>query len=156
MTIVENVACGDPLERHLGYWMRLVSNQVSSEFARALSDHAISVAEWVALNRIEGTQSLTSSVLSASMGMTRGAVSKILEKLEAKSLVIRGASPDDSRAQFLSLTREAKRLLPVLRKIANSNDARFFSTLDESERTSLLSILRKLAEIHEIRSIPVE
>jgi len=136
--------------------MRLVSNQVSGEFARALNDHGISVAEWVALNRIEGAQGLTSSVLSAQMGMTRGAVSKVLEKLESKSLLARSRSPDDNRMQFLSLRHDAGRLLPVLRRIANSNDARFFSPLDESERASLLLILRKLAEIHEIRSVPVE
>jgi len=149
-------ASGDPLERHLGYWMRRVSNQVSGDFARALSHHEISVAEWVALNQIGRTQGLTSAALSVYMGMTRGAVSKILDKLESKSLLVRSTNPDDSRVQFLSLTRDAGRLLPVLTKVANSNDARFFSALDDSERTSLLSILRKLAETHEIHSVPVE
>ena len=37
------------------------------------------------------------------MGMTRGAVSKILDKLESKALIKRSGSPDDSRVQFLSL-----------------------------------------------------
>lgn len=146
----------DPLERHLGYWMRLVSNRVSGAFARSLSQHDISTAEWVALNKIEQTPDLTSSTLSASIGMTRGAVSKILDKLESKALIRRSASPDDSRVQFLSLTRNARRLLPVLAEVANSNDDQFFSALDKSERTALRMVLQKLADIHEIRNVPVE
>jgi DNA-binding MarR family transcriptional regulator len=147
---------GDPLERHLGYWMRLVSNQVSDAFARSLSQHDISTAEWVALNRIEQTRGLTSTALSASVGMTRGAVSKILDKLESKALIKRSTSSEDNRVQFLSLTRDARRRLPVLTEVANSNDAHFFSALDESERTALRAVLQKLAEIHEIRNVPVE
>lgn len=146
----------DPLELHLGYWMRLVSNQVSGAFARSLSQYDVSTAEWVALNKIEQMRDLTSSSLSASMSMTRGAVSKILDKLESKALIKRSASPDDSRVQFLSLTRNGRRLLPVLAEVANGNDAQFFSPLDEDERTALRAVLQKLADIHEIRNVPVE
>lgn len=146
----------DPLERHLGYWMRLVSNEVSGTFARSLSEHDISTAEWVALSKIGQTPGLMSSALAASMSMTRGAISKILDKLESKALIERSASPDDSRVQLLSLTRNARRLLPVLTKVANSNDEQFFSALDEDERTALRALLQKLADIHEIRDVPVE
>ena len=38
------------LEKHLGYWLRRVSNAVSGEFARALQEKQISVAEWVLLS----------------------------------------------------------------------------------------------------------
>ncbi|WP_420993168.1 MarR family winged helix-turn-helix transcriptional regulator [Cupriavidus sp. 30B13] len=156
MTMNTDAMHDDPLERHLGYWMRLVSNQVSGAFAHSLSQYDLSTAEWVALNRIERTQDLTSSTLSASMSMTRGAVSKILDKLESKALIKRSASRDDNRVQFLSLTRDGRRLLPVLTEVANGNDDRFFSVLDESERTALRLALQKLADIHAFRNVPIE
>jgi uncharacterized protein YbcV (DUF1398 family) len=54
------------------------------------------------------------------MGMTRGAVSKILDKLESKNLISRTTSPIDNRVQFLTLTGKATRALPILTKaIAN-------------------------------------
>lgn len=149
-------ATHDPLERHLGYWMRLVSNEVSDAFARALSDRQISVAEWVALNHIANRANSTNSAMAASIGMTRGAVSKILDKLESKGLVSRVASADDSRVQILSLTRDARRLLPKLTAIADGNDDHFFSVLDESERNTLRDLLQKLAELNQIREIPIE
>lgn len=41
-----------PLESHLGYWLRFVSNHVSSRFENVLADHDISVAEWVAMRSL--------------------------------------------------------------------------------------------------------
>ena len=68
------------LEAHLGYWLRLVSNEVSHAFERALHEQDISVAEWVAINQLAAEAGLTPATLAATMGMTRGAVSKVLEK----------------------------------------------------------------------------
>lgn len=147
---------GNPLETHVGYWMRLVSNQVSGAFARSLGQRDISVAEWVALNQIARQKDVTSSALAASMSMTRGALSKILDKLETKGLVARKDNPDDNRAQLLSLTREARRVLPALTKIADHNDAHFFSVLNAKERDALNAILRKLAALHQLGDVPVE
>lgn len=143
------------LEAHLGYWLRLVSNEVSGAFARALQERQISVAEWVALNQLTTKAGLTPASLAATMGMTRGAVSKVLDKLENKKLIARTTSPLDSRAQLLSLTAPARRILPSLTEIANSNDKRFFGVLDADQQASLRQILRRLVEAHGIVRIPV-
>jgi DNA-binding MarR family transcriptional regulator len=143
------------LERHLGYWMRLVSNHVSAAFARALQEKDVSVAEWVALKLICEEDKLTLSKLAASTGMTRGAISKILDKLESKDLASRVAHPEDSRVQWLKLTRAGKRLVPQLTALADCNDRYFFDVLDESERASLGALLRKLAEMHGLSDVPI-
>jgi len=144
------------LETHLGYWLRLVSNEVSGAFARALQKRQISVAEWVAMNQLESRAGLTSARLAAAMGMTRGAVSKIVEKLETKKLVSRTTSPVDSRFQLLSLTGQARRILPSLTEIADSNDRCFFAALGPDEQASLRQLLRRLAEAHRITHLPVD
>jgi DNA-binding MarR family transcriptional regulator len=144
------------LETHLGYWLRLVSNEVSGAFARALQERQISVAEWVAMNQLATRTGLTSVMLAATMGMTRGAVSKVLEKLETKKLVSRTTSPLDSRIQLLSLTEQARRILPSLTELADSNDRHFFAALDHDEQASLRQLLRRLAEAHRIARIPVD
>lgn len=144
------------LEIHLGYWLRLVSNEVSGAFARALQERQISVAEWVAMNQLAVRPDLTSARLAAAMGMTHGAVSKVLKKLETKKLVSRTTSPLDSRVQLLSLTGQARRILPSLTELADSNDRHFFAALDFNERASLRQLLQKLAEAHRITHIPVD
>ena len=145
-----------PLEAHLGYWLRLVSNQVSGTFARALQDRQVSVAEWVALNLITQTEDLTPATLADSMGMTRGAITKVLDKLEAKDWATRTPHADDNRVQRLSLTRRGQRALPELTAIADTNDVHFFAPLSTREQATLRTLLAKLANAHHIGSLPTD
>lgn len=144
------------LEQHLGYLLRRVSNRVSSAFARALQEKQISVAEWVVLAQIQAAPSIRPADLSSAIGMTRGAVSKIVEKLEAKDWIVRTAVPEDGRSQTLSLTRHGRRILPQLLRMADRNDELFFDCLKPGEKQTLRGILNKLAEVHQIREMPVE
>lgn len=144
------------LEAHLGYWLRLVSNEVSRGFERALQKRNISVAEWVAISQLAAGTGLTPAKLAAKMGMTRGAISKVLDKLHSKKLISRSMSSLDSRVQLLSLTERARRILPLLTSIADGNDSYFFAALDSDEKAALRNLLRKLAGVHQITRIPVE
>jgi DNA-binding MarR family transcriptional regulator len=144
------------LDAHLGYWLRRVSNEVSGAFARALSSERVSVAEWVALRLLFDETKRTPGDLAELTGMTRGAVSKVLDKLEAKALVTRSGNPEDNRVQWLSLTRSGRRLAPKLAKLADRNDARFFDCLNASERTTLRKLLERLTDFHRIGEVPVD
>jgi DNA-binding MarR family transcriptional regulator len=144
------------LERHLGYWLRLVSNQISAAFARALQERGLSVAEWVALAQIDAAPGRSGAELAGAMGLTRGAISKVLDKLEDKKWVSREVSEADGRAQVLALTRRGRRLLPELARIADHNDAHFLDVLSADERATLRSLLRRVATAHQISTIPID
>ena len=144
------------LETHLGYRLRRVSNQVSGAFALELQAEGVSVAEWVALRLIWDQKRITSSQVAEAAGLTRGAISKVLEKLEGKTLVTRTVDNQDSRIQWLSLTRKGVGLVPGLAAIADRNDECFFGCLDRDERAALGSLMKKLTEFHHLRGVPVE
>lgn len=144
------------LEDHLGYWMRRVSNQVSGGFARALEQREASVAEWVLLRLLNEWEEVSPAELAEAMGMTRGAISKIVAKADAKEWVIGRGDPQDGRALRLKLTRKGQRVVPQLAEIADRNDARFFGCLSRNERAELRRLLTKLTECNEIRGIAVE
>ena len=152
----KGVPSSPALETHLGYWLRLVSNHVSGNFARALQERSVSVAEWVALNQIQRWTDMTPAQLADAMGMTRGAVSKVLDKLQEKKWISRATSAEDNRVQFLSLTPQGKRALPDLASIADENDDHFLSALDAKEQSTLRSLLSKLADLHRISNVPVD
>ena len=144
------------LESHLGYWLRRVSNAVSGEFVRSLQAKRTSVAEWVLIRHLYEREQGTPGELAESLTMTRGAISKIVDKLQAKGWIRSRVNPEDNRGQLLSLTSLGRRALPELAKIADQNDDRFFACLDAEERSNLRRLLAKLAEHHEIRDVPVE
>lgn len=144
------------LESHLGYWLRRVSNRVSGDFARSLHEKQTSVAEWVLLRLLYEREQATPGALAEAATMTRGAISKIVDKLQAKGWIRSRANPEDNRGQLLRLTRAGRRNVPELAGIADRNDEEFFACLDAGERTALRRLLSKLAEHHGIREVPVE
>ena len=143
-------------EHHIGYWLRRVSAHVQGASARVLQTRHTSVAEWVVLCLILERPGITPGELAESLTMTRGAVSKIIDKLETKNWVARSAKPGDGRVQLLSLTRRGSRILPELAEIADQNDREFFDCLEAGERATLRRLLGKLAEFHRIRNVPIE
>lgn len=144
------------LTDHTGYWLRMVSNAVSQEFARKLAAEGVTVAEWVFLRALHGTEGVAPTVLAANMAMTRGGISKLAGRLEARGLIARTSSTTDGRAQSLSLTAEGQAKLPVLARLADANDAEYFDLLAPEEREALDRILRALAQRRGLAAPPVD
>ena len=144
------------LEAHLGYWLRMVSNAVSHRFARAVEGEGVSVAEWVALRLLHDVESLPPSQLAARMGMTKGAITKLADRLVARNLVTRRPNPDDRRAHALVLEPAGRALVPRLAALADANDALFFGALAPDERRQLESLLRKIVAGRGLRDAPTE
>lgn len=144
------------LETHLGYWLRRISNHVSGTFARALQDRQFTVAEWVALRQLYDHSDIASAELATRLGMTRGAISKVLDKLEAKGLIERVTRPEDKRSQRLSLTLQGQRILPELAELADHNDQYFFSCLSTAEQEQLARLMRKISQVHQWNDVPID
>ena len=144
------------LEVHLGYWLRRVSNHVSGTFAKALQERQVSVAEWVVLSQVEEHPEIRPAELAETIGLTRGAISKVLDKLEDKKWLTRKTLEADNRGQLLYLTQQGRRILPELREIAGRNDRRFFDCLNTREKMTLGQVLRKLTTSNESWDVPVE
>ncbi len=144
------------LTAHTGFWLRKVSNHVSHAFAAKLADKQVTVAEWCLMRALYGKPPAPPSVLADAMGMTRGAITRLADRLIAKSLVIREASVTDRRAQTLALTRRGTGLVPDLAALADRNDAEFFDCLTRDERDALERLLKVLAESGHMTAVPIE
>ena len=144
------------LTSHLGYWLRYVSNHVSQAFARKVESHGVTVAEWVLMRQLLAVKALAPSRLAECMGLTRGAVSKLADRLIAKSLLVRSADPEDGRAQTLCLTPRGRSTVPKLAALADANDAEFFGQLAPKDRAALRRILREIVAKHGLKSLPVD
>lgn len=144
------------LTDHTGYWMRMVSNAVSQEFARKVAGEDVTVAEWAFMRALFDLEPTPPSALAERMGMTKGAISKLAERLVAKGLVERADSQQDKRAHSLSLTRDGRAKIPVLASLADENDAEFFGVLTKEEHETLDRILKVLAERRGLKATPVD
>ena len=143
------------LESHIGYWLRMVSNHVSQSFARKVEGSGVTVAEWVMLREMYEAGETSPSRLAASSGLTRGAVSKLVDRLVQKKLATRAEADEDRRYQDVKLTAAGRALVPTLAALADKNDEEFFSCLAAGERATLTAMLRKLAAANNLKKIPV-
>lgn len=144
------------LTDHLGFWLRYISNHVSHAFAVKLAGKDVTAAEWVLLRALYGKDPMPPSRLASDLGMTRGAITKLADRLIGKSLVVRKANRDDGRAQTLDLTPRGRKLVPELAAVADQNDAEFFDHLTSDERDTLQRILTRTVEYRRMASVPTE
>lgn len=149
-------AAPSTLDAHLGYWLRMVSNAVSRRFAREVGREGVTVAEWVVLRSLYDVERVAPTALAAAMGMTKGAISKLADRLLDKALIERRANADDRRAHTLALGPAGRALVPRLAALADANDAAFFGVLTPDERRQLGELLVKIARARDIRSVPVD
>lgn len=143
------------LQAHLGFWLRYVSNHVSHAFARRLEGEDVTVAEWVVIRALYDEDAMAPSRLAEDLGLTRGAVTKLADRLIAKALVLRKADPGDGRAQTLALTRGGRKLVPRLAGLADANDQVFFGHLTSTERKALERILKAIVERQGLTALPL-
>jgi DNA-binding MarR family transcriptional regulator len=144
------------LTAHLGFWLRTVSNHVSYSFAGKLAAKNVTVAEWVMMRALYGKDSIPPSRLAEEMDMTRGAITKLADRLIGKSFVVRKANRHDGRAQTLALTRQGTDLVPELAALADRNDAEFFDHLSGAERETLERLLKRMVERCQMAAVPIE
>lgn len=145
-----------PLDAHLGYWLRYVSNQVSHAFGQKLAARDVTVAEWVVLRELYDRDAAAPSELAERLGMTRGAISKLAERLLAKALVTREAGEGDRRYQTLALAEAGRALVPTLAALADTNDEEFFGHLDFSAREAIQEAMKEIVRRQGSRAVPVD
>jgi DNA-binding MarR family transcriptional regulator len=144
------------LEDHIGYWLRFVSNHVSHAFIRKLEARGVTAAEWVVLRELFEAPGANPSHLADRLGMTRGAISKLVERLRRKALVERTSPGGDRRYQALMLTEAARALVPALSRLADENDREFFGHLDLERKDDLVSLLRDVVRRHGWKDLPID
>lgn len=144
------------LESHLGFWLRFVSNHVSGRFSKLVEARGVSVSEWVALRQLFKSGESSAGELMDTLNMTKGAVSKIITRLQGKGLVVRGVAGTDRRAQSIVLTAVGRALVPALASLADQNDELFFGHLTPTQRDDLMAAMKAIVRIRQLEQIPVE
>jgi DNA-binding MarR family transcriptional regulator len=143
------------LEEHVGYWLRFVSNHVSHAFMQKVEAKGVTVAEWAIMREMLKAGPANPSQLAERLGMTRGAISKLVERLCGKALVERTASDGDRRYQSVALTAKGKKVVPLLAQLADENDEEFFGHLTGERQADLVRLLKDVVHQHGWKDVPV-
>lgn len=137
---------------HTGYWLRRLSNLVHQTFEEVLADHNVTVAQWNVLVAIHHGDATTPFEIASFINIDTGAVTRLVDRLVEKGLLIRLPDPEDRRSIQLKLTDSGCELVPRLVQIADQNDQLFFGTLSTSDHRKLKELIDKVLAAHGIHT----
>lgn len=98
-----------------------------------------------ALRRVGEPYALSAGELSRTVLVTTGAITKRVDRLEARGLVERTVAEADSRGRLISLTAEGVALADELIAAHLDNQRDLLAGLTEKEREQLADLLARLA-----------
>ncbi|MFC5799066.1 MarR family winged helix-turn-helix transcriptional regulator [Streptomyces formicae] len=125
------------LDDYLGFWLRRLSDTVAARLEQDLAEYGVTVSQWDVLISIYRQDAVTAQDVAALMDINPSAVSRLVDRLEAKKLLARKADPRSRRRLLLVLTDEGTALIPRLSAAVDRHDKHFFGDLDDSQRAEL-------------------
>lgn len=131
-------ACGSSL----GLLFRQVRDALRDAMERELAanGHDLTLSQYITLKKLHyGTAS--ASELAQAAELNPGAMTRLLDRLEAVGLLQREAHPSDRRTLRIVLTARGKAIWPELEACANRVRERALAELDEKQRTELVRML---------------
>jgi len=131
-------------EESIGSVLKGVVGSITSQVDRRLVDHDLTHAQWVPLFKLAHGECGTVAELARKLQSDPGAMTRALDRLEAKGLVARVRSSEDRRVVNLELTeagREVAAVVPaVLAEVLNLHLAGF----SKEEWRALLGMLKRM------------
>lgn len=134
-----------PLASMVGYQLRRANELTTKRFQTVLSDMGITPGQIGTLTLIANNPGLTQSALSRGVGVDRSTMVAVIDRLEAMGLVTRARSGNDQRAYALRLTEAGTTLTAALMTRLHALESEFLTKLNEAERDTLVTLLRRLA-----------
>jgi DNA-binding MarR family transcriptional regulator len=128
------------------YLMRRILTCVAGRVDAGLEASGLTHAQWVPLLKLHHGQASTVAELARECTLDAGAMTRMLDRLEAKGLVERTRSSQDRRVVKLELTAEgratASQIPPVLCSVQNA----FLQPLSIAEWEQLKGLLRRVLD----------
>lgn len=143
------------LDTHLCYWVRCVSNHVSQALGRQLEDAGISLAGWILLRELyDGDR--RPSALAAKVGLTRGAISKLVHRLSGCLMITQETTGEDRRGHMLALTDLGRAVVEVMAVALDDKEDEFFGHLEPNTRALFVAVLRDIVRRRGLQALPAE
>jgi DNA-binding MarR family transcriptional regulator len=131
-------------DQSVGYLMKRVISSIMAQADARLAPLDLTHAQWLPLFKLAMKDCDTVAALSRELDLDPGAMTRALDRLEAKGLVRRERSTEDRRIVHLVPTDEgrkvARKVPPVMAEVLN-NHLRGFS---EAEWQQLLGLLGRM------------
>lgn len=140
-----------------GHSIRRLQQIAVSIFLKETSGFSITPDQYAAIAALYVFPGVDQLTLANAIGIDRTTISGLIDRLQAKGLVIRKISEADRRAKLLFLTAAGIRLLANIGGAVDRAQERILSPLSAQERKVFLKTMDRLVSSHnELTRAPIE
>lgn len=136
-------------EYSIGYLTDRLSRILTKRLFQKTSLLGLAPAQFSVLMELVRTQEATQRDLVERLDVEQGTMTKTLARMQRDGLIQRNPHPGDGRAQLVTPTDEALKILPQAIMAAKEVNDTILLPLTAGERETLLNLLHKLVVAHD-------
>jgi DNA-binding MarR family transcriptional regulator len=129
----------------VGYNCKRAYIHIKPMFDERMAQYDLRAVEFTVLSLLKANPNVQQKRLSAAINVSPPNLATLLDRLEARKLLVRQRNPLDKRSQALVLTAEGLRLCTQAEKTAVEVETAASSALSDAERAQLIHLLQKIA-----------
>ena len=125
-----------------GHYIRRLQQIAVAAFLQQTEAHGVTPVQYAALNQVGRTPGIDQRTLARSIGFDTSTIASVIDRLEARGLMLRQASPEDRRVRLLQLSDEGAGLLAAIGPDVLKAQQRMLDPLTPAERREFMRMLR--------------
>jgi DNA-binding MarR family transcriptional regulator len=129
----------------MGRQIYMAAQDIKNFAEKILLPYGLTLEQFHLLKNIAGKDGMSQRTLGLLVSKSPANITRILDRLEAKSLVSRRNSPDDRRATQVFLTKKGLAVLQQALGVLESFSAQLTSGIDLVEQEATRATLHKIA-----------
>ena len=138
------MSCGN--SESLGRLIYLTAQDIKNFAEKVLSPYGLTLEQFHLLKNMSRENGLSQRELGELVNKSPANITRILDRLEAKSLINRRNSPDDRRSSQVLLTQEGHALVRQGTSILELFSERITKGIDQEEQRRTKETLRKIEQ----------
>ena len=137
------------LETFPGHGIRRLQQIAVAVFSQGAQPHGVTPVQFAVQQLQEHMPGIDQRTLAQQVGFDKATIGGVIDRLEARGLLLRQQTPKDRRVKLLNLTDAGKELLQALMPIALQAQRHMLDPLSDEERQQFIGLMARVLAHHE-------
>jgi MarR family transcriptional regulator, lower aerobic nicotinate degradation pathway regulator len=142
----QNEAVEAKLTQLPGHYIRRLQQVAVAIFMDETQAFGITPVQFAALAAVQQQPDIDQRTLAQHISFDTSTIGGVIDRLEARGLMLRNASPDDKRVRLLSLTSEGEKLLRKVNPAMQRAQERILQPLSQADKTKFMKLVKLLVD----------
>jgi DNA-binding MarR family transcriptional regulator len=125
--------------------LRHISREMDKRSRALMKEYGLSMPQLMVINAVGKTDGMSVGHIAQAVSLSQATITSIVDRLEARNLVVRQRGTADKRQVFVRVTDAGRSIADAHPSIFQEQFTRRLDQLEEWEQTQLLSSLQRVA-----------